>query len=203
MRLACAPVWSGNSQPGGGRSPHAAAACLNAGDWRLTPGVAGMNIPPVLGNVGSGQFGTPCLRMPRAWASGAMRCASGSGDPLGRPPGCSLLHVCSADTNAGACSLIPEPGPPTGEPGSGKFGTPCERMQSANSSASVSPLPVPAALLGLPEDPQAATASTQLTAASAIDRLRRWLLGTLLVPALGMSWDSIGSADGSIPPDDR
>jgi hypothetical protein len=67
----------------------------------------------------------------------------------------------------------------------------------------VSPLPVPAALLGLPEDPQAATASTQLTAASAIDRLRRWLLGTLLVPALGMSWDSIGSADGSIPPDDR
>ena len=39
--------------------------------------------------------------------------------------------------------MIPEPGPPTGEPGSGKFGTPCERMQSANSSASVSPLPVP------------------------------------------------------------
>src|ERR1039458_4934613 len=194
MRLACAPVWSGNSQPGGGRSPHAAAACLNAGDWRLTPGVAGMNIPPVLGNVGSGQFGTPCLRMHCAWASG---------DPLGRPPGCSLLHVCSADTNAGACSLIPEPGPPTGEPGSGKFGTPCERMQSANSSASVSPLPVPAALLAPPADPHAATASMQLTAASAIDRLRRWLLGTLLVLALGMSWDSFGSAGGSVVPRNR
>jgi hypothetical protein len=76
-------------------------------------------------------------------------------------------------------------------------------MQSANWSASVSPLPVPAALLGLPEDPHAATASTQLTAASAIDRLRRWLLGTLLVLALGMSWDSVGSAGGSVVPDSR
>ena len=61
--------------------------------------------------------------------------------------------------------------PVLGNVGSGKFGTPCERMQSANWSASVSPLPVPAALLGLPEDPQPATASTQLTAASTIDGL--------------------------------
>jgi hypothetical protein len=51
-------------------------------------------------------------------------------------------------------------------------------MQSANLSASVSPLPVPAALLGLPEDPQAAIATAQLTAASAITRRR--LFGVLL-----------------------
>jgi hypothetical protein len=54
---------SGDPQPGGGRSPHAAAACLNAGDCKLSPGAAGMNLRPVLGNVGSGKFGTPCLRM--------------------------------------------------------------------------------------------------------------------------------------------
>src|ERR1035441_6008381 len=63
------------------------------------------------------------------------------------PPGSSFSQDCWADWNAGACWLIPE----TGEPGSGKFGTPCERMQSANLIASVSLLPVPAALL-LPED---------------------------------------------------
>ena len=68
--------------------------------------------------------------------------------------------------------MIPEPGPPTGKPGSGKLGMPCERMQFANLSASASPLPVPAALLGLPEDPQAAIAAAQHTAASAIETLR-------------------------------
>jgi hypothetical protein len=46
-------------------------------------------------------------------------------------------------------------------------------MQFANWSASASPLPVPAALLGLPEDPQAATARTQLMVPSAIDIGRR------------------------------
>jgi hypothetical protein len=55
-------------------------------------------------------------------------------------------------------------------PGSGQFGTPCERMQSANWSASASPLPVPVAPLGLPEDPQALSARTQATVARVIDR---------------------------------
>jgi hypothetical protein len=73
-------------------------------------------------------------------------------------------------------------------------------MQFANWSASVSPLPVPLALLGLPEDPQAATARTQLTAASAIDRLRWWLLGALPVLALRMSLVSVWSAGGSVVP---
>jgi hypothetical protein len=150
---------------------------LTVGDWGLSPGLAAIIIPPLLGKVGSGQFGTPCLRMHCARASAATRWASGSGDPLGRLPGCSLLHVCSADWNPGDRSLIPELGL-MGEPGSGKVGTPYVRMQSANLSASVSPLPVPAALLGLPEDPQAAIATAQLTAASAITR--RWLFGVLL-----------------------
>ena len=57
--------------------------------------------------------------------------------------------------------------------GSGKFGTPCDRMQLANLSASASPRPVSAALLGLPESPQVLIAKTQLTAATATDRRRR------------------------------
>jgi hypothetical protein len=76
--------------------------------------------------------------------------------------------------------LIPESGPLAGEPGSGKFGTPCARMQLAHWSASASPLLVPAALLGLPGQPQAAVAKTQLTAASATCRLMIGRLGTWL-----------------------
>jgi hypothetical protein len=70
--------------------------------------------------------------------------------------------------------------------GSGKFGTPCERMHLAKSSApafllfAVGPL----LLLVGPEEPQAAIATAQLTAATAIGRPRRWLLASLLLLAL-------------------
>jgi hypothetical protein len=49
--------------------------------------------------------------------------------------------------------------------------------------ASASPLPVPAALLGLAEDPQAAIATAQLTATSVIETLRWKLSGALRVLA--------------------
>jgi hypothetical protein len=44
-------------------NPHAAAACLNAGESASSPGMAGKSSPPVLGKVGSGMFGTPWSRM--------------------------------------------------------------------------------------------------------------------------------------------
>jgi hypothetical protein len=54
--------------------------------------------------------------------------------------------------------------PPPGV-GSGKFGTPCERMQLANATPEP---PAAAASFGLLDDPHAATARTQLSAVSAV-----------------------------------
>ena len=107
-----------------------------------------------------------------AFASAARLWLSEAGDPLGSGLWVSLSHFCPADWTAGAWVLIGEPWPPTGLPGSGKLGTPCDRMQSANLSASVSPLPVAAALLGLSENPHALSARTQLTLTSAAGRRR-------------------------------
>jgi hypothetical protein len=56
---------------------------------------------------------------------------------------------------------------PPPELGSGKFGTPCERMQLANASPEP---PAAAAGFGLLDEPQAPMATTQLTVASAIVR---------------------------------
>lgn len=61
---------------------------------------------------------------------------------------------------------------PPVEPGSGKFGTPCERMQSENlRNAAVTAgdegPPLDAASLEPPVNPQPASASPQLTATSA------------------------------------
>lgn len=38
---------------------HAASACLTAGDWLLSLGSFGVGIAPLLGKIGSGQFGAP------------------------------------------------------------------------------------------------------------------------------------------------
>jgi hypothetical protein len=92
--------------------------------------------------------------------------------------------------NAGDCWLIPgiEPGiwmllPLTF--GSGKLGSPCERMQVANASAPASLLfPVRLLLLLGPGEPQAAIAIAQLTAASALGMARRPVLADLLWLAL-------------------
>ena len=70
--------------------------------------------------------------------------------------------------------------------GSGKFGTPWERMQLANASAPAFLLCAvgPPLLLAGPEEPQAAIATVQLTAATATGWPRRCLLAVLLVLAL-------------------
>jgi hypothetical protein len=75
-----------------------------------------------------------------------------------------LAHACCADWNAGARELMLEGRltPPFGL-GSGKLGTPCLRMQSAYLIPCEAPLL--AAALGLPEDPHAASATAQTSAA--------------------------------------
>src|ERR1019366_7441459 len=121
-------------------------AFWNAGDWGLSPG------PPIWMplslplNVGSGGVGTPCLRMHCALAIAASFWLSGIGGLGALPPASSLSHDWSADWKAGDCGLTLEgmtmPSKvltgPLGvlpfEIGSGRFGTPCERMQTTNFS---------------------------------------------------------------------
>jgi hypothetical protein len=94
-----------------------------------------------------------------------------SGIPARGPPAgwTYLRHTCAADLNAGefvtASGIL---GP------SGKFGTPCERMHTANASCGLTEAPV---RLELPNDPQAASVSVQAAAATAI---RYWLHRRLL-----------------------
>jgi hypothetical protein len=82
--------------------------------------------------------------------------------------GISLRQACCADWNAGENGLIPESGPIWMVPpfGSGKFGTPCERMHSESASAG----PALAEVLRPAEDPQAARATAQVPVARASDR---------------------------------
>ena len=101
---------------------------------------------------------------------------AGAGPPPG--PGSRVEHLFWADWNAGACGLIPAPiwTPPPG-PGSGKFGTPCERMQSAYlmPADSLLELEVP---LGVPDDPHPASTIVQLAAATRSAVSLRTPLGT-------------------------
>src|SRR5262245_31253933 len=85
---------------------------------------------------GSGKSCTPCLRM---HAANARACLFAAADwaGLGCPPfGSSLLQVCCAAPNvrdlADDGSMLISPWPF----GSGKFGTPCLRMQAENLRAS-------------------------------------------------------------------
>ena len=151
---------------------------MNAGDCIIARGTA-MKDPfppnampkPAPGDggvaVGSGNVVRPCARMHCASLSIASLRVSDAGPLPGPPPGISFEHAFWADWNAGDWGFIPEPGvilmaPP--EPaGSGKFGTPCERMQSANLIPALPPLERDA-LLGLPDEPQAATADKQAAA---------------------------------------
>jgi len=87
--------------------------------------------------------------------------------PPGAPPGANRAHALRADLNAGDCGLIPVPARSAPLPpplGSGKLGTPFARMQSANSSAGEA-LREAVVLVEPCDDPQAASAITQLTAA--------------------------------------
>lgn len=107
---------------------------------------------------GSGKFGTPCVRM--HWANLSMRnfMLSVTAAVFGPAPGSCLRHTPTADRKAGDCGSTPEPAPMATPPppgvGSGKFGTPFDRMQLANARNE-------ALLLALcdPDDPQAATAT--------------------------------------------
>ena len=121
---------------------------------------------PLLGGggelVGSAKFGTPCARMHlasvRNWS---FRLSASLLDPL--LPGPSLAHACWADLNAGDWVLMSFgiASPPVAL-GSGKFGTPLDRMQWAY-LRSGPPLGSPS----LGADPQAAIIAAQVMAAIA------------------------------------
>jgi hypothetical protein len=108
----------------------------------------------------------------------ALLAADGFTEP-GPLPGRNLPHTVWAATNDGDAGLIPELllrlmwTPPLEVVGSGKFGTPRERMQSAYlipAAAGFDALLL--ALLGLFDDPQPAITSTPDTTATAIGE--RW-----------------------------
>jgi hypothetical protein len=85
--------------------------------------------------------------------------------------GASRLQARCAEANAGASGLmlfgITSPCPGWG---SGKFGTPCERMHRVMASNGPPPAPAP---LGLADDPQAAIATAQPIATSTTAVRRR------------------------------
>jgi hypothetical protein len=86
--------------------------------------------------------------------------ADGSGGPCKfKPAGCSFAQAFLAAWNAGEAGLGSAPF----EPGSGKLGSPFARMQSAYSSACVSPDPE---LVGLEAEPHAASAMAQMASAA-------------------------------------
>jgi hypothetical protein len=84
-------------------------------------------------NCGSGNFGTPCERM-HAENLSAAACAAACCAALGgRPPfGEYFLHAFCARVNDGDCGLTPFNVTLPFAFGSGKLGTPCERMHDAN-----------------------------------------------------------------------
>lgn len=177
--------------PGGFPKWHAAAAVLYAGELTsMLDGIA-MNTPslpmawvklPEDGGVvvGSGKSVIPCARMQVEIASiWRLACAEGGPPPPGPPPGSSFWQVACAALNAGEKGWMPElgviemrkPWPPEPAAGSGKFGTPCERMQSENLSPSDLSCEADG-WLGSPDEPQAAIASPHRTTGNAVFRYR-------------------------------
>jgi hypothetical protein len=115
-------------------------------------------------------------------------CADG-GPELGGPFGSRLWHECAADWNAGDRTILGEPirtvWPLT--LGSGKFGTPCERMHLENATPDSTALAADAEVLappvGLVELPPHPATSTPLRSAAAVSSRARggvsllvWLL---------------------------
>jgi hypothetical protein len=154
---------------GGGNScnPQAVAACLNAGDWTSPGLVSGKDSPrpsvrpgPYVVS-GSGKCEGPCARMHRVNVSAARSspAVGAGGPPRWRPTGCSLAPALSAVRTAGKNGFGSRPF----EPGSGKFGVPFARMQSAYFTACVSADPE---LLGLREEPHAADTTAQTASAA-------------------------------------
>jgi hypothetical protein len=129
--------------------------------------------------VGSGNSEIPCLRIHtdtlRILASACGDEASGPGGPFGS----RRWHECAADWNAGDCTMLGEPirtvWPLTF--GSGKFGTPWERMHLENATPDVTALAADAEVLALPvglcELPPHPVTSTPLRSATAVSRRAR------------------------------
>jgi len=121
----------------------------------------------------------PCARMHSdVLSSCAWACADGGPEP-GRPPGSSFPQFFWADWKDGEAGLTPDPiwilkAPPL-PLGSGKFATPCDRMQSANLIPCEAALEAEAALFeeaepDVLEEPHAAIATPQTSAGSARGR---------------------------------
>jgi hypothetical protein len=124
--------------------------------------------------VGSGKVANPCWRMHRASLTSSSLCLSEDA-ALGPPPGSSFWHAFCAAWNAGEKGLMPEPWLIWILPfalGSGKFGTPCARMQFANLIPAAWLLEL-GALLELCEAPHAVSATTEPVAASATKTRRQ------------------------------
>jgi hypothetical protein len=140
---------------------HAAAACSNAGELvSIDFGIARMYPPPPTITaeldggevVGSGNPEIPCLRI-HADTLSICACACGEGGPeSGGPFGSRRWHECTADRNADDCRVLGEPirtfWPLTF--GSGKFGTPCERMHLAKATPDSMTLAADAEVLAPP-----------------------------------------------------
>jgi hypothetical protein len=149
---------------------HVFTAFSNAGELAFAKATPAPSPPGP--NVGSGKFGTPCSRMQRAFATMPACCAAEIGGGWLVPPGCWLAHACCADRNAGDCWLIPDVrsgNPPPGA-GSGKFGTPCERIQSEYLTPCANRPDAAAVLLDF-DAPQAPIAIPHVMAANAIGTL--------------------------------
>jgi hypothetical protein len=168
----------------------AAAACSNAGEFvSIDFGIARKYPPPLMipllpaefdgGEVlGSGNPEIPCLRIHADTASiRACACPDGGSD-LGGPFGSRRWHECAADWNTGDCTVLGEPirtvWPLTF--GSGKFGTPCERMHLVNASPDSTALAADAEVLAPPvglEAPPHPVTSIPLRSAAAVSRRAR------------------------------
>lgn len=112
---------------------------------------------------GSGKPETPCARMHVASRSTCAFCSADASGGLVAPGGSSERQARCAALKAGAPGLNPAPvgnenPPPTG---SGKFGTPCARMQLANLTAMAKSRALVADLLDEDEPPHAATIAAQ------------------------------------------
>lgn len=124
-------------------------------------------LPPLARNVGSGKFGTPWERMHFAFVIASRRSLAEAGEPCTVLADCTDAHAWWADWNAGDWVSTPERSKPPGV-GSGKLGTPFERMQSANLTAVLEALA--AAVLDFP-DPQAPMTSALPATATPIASL--------------------------------
>jgi hypothetical protein len=168
----------------------AAAARSNAGEfvsidfgiarkYPPLPTIALLPAEPDGGEVlGSGNPEIPCLRIHADTASiRACACPDGGSD-LGGPFGSRRWHECAADWNTGDCTVLGEPirtvWPLTF--GSGKFGTPCERMHLVNASPDSTALAdaeVLARSVGPVELPPHPATSTPLRSAVAVSSRAR------------------------------